>query len=80
MPIETSSGGYMIPVLPSDDLPDPFGRLALDLSDSELRETAYEIFVGACRSSGGGRPLTYVSQSSGRSSDRASSLPSLRGH
>ncbi|KAI3781783.1 hypothetical protein L2E82_11807 [Cichorium intybus] len=77
MPIENTVG-YMIPVLPSNDLSDPFGQLGLDLSDSELRETAYEIFVGACRSSGGGRPLTYVSQSSGRSSDRASSLPSLQ--
>ena len=77
MPIENTAG-YMIPVLPSNDLSDPFGQLGLDLSDSELRETAYEIFVGACRSSGGGRPLTFVSQSSGRSSDRASSLPSLQ--
>lgn len=39
----------------------PFGQLAVDLSDSELRETAYEIFVGACRSSGGTKPLTFVS-------------------
>ncbi|XP_024968019.1 protein unc-13 homolog isoform X1 [Cynara cardunculus var. scolymus] len=77
MPIENTAG-YMIPVLSSNDLSDPFGQLGLDLSDSDLRETAYEIFVGACRSSGGGRPLTYVSQSSGRSSDRASSLPSLQ--
>ncbi|KAI3801978.1 hypothetical protein L1987_30098 [Smallanthus sonchifolius] len=77
MPIE-NNGGYMIPVLSSNDLSDPFGQLGSDLSDSELRETAYEIFVGACRSSGGSRPLTYVSQSSGRSSDRASSLPSLQ--
>ncbi|KAI3771447.1 hypothetical protein L6452_02611 [Arctium lappa] len=73
MPIENTAG-YMIPVLPSNDLSDPFGQLGLDLSDSDLRETAYEIFLGACRSSGGGRPLTYVSQSSGRSSsDRAAS-------
>ncbi|XP_023756751.1 protein unc-13 homolog [Lactuca sativa] len=77
MPIENTAG-YMIPVLPSNDLSYPFGQQGLDLSDSELRETAYEIFVGACRSSGGGRPLTYVSQSSGRSSDKASSLPSLQ--
>ncbi|KAL8237085.1 hypothetical protein R6Q59_018166 [Mikania micrantha] len=77
MPIENNAG-FMIPVLSSNNLSDPFGQLGLDLSDSELRETAYEIFVGACRSSGGSRPLTYVSQSSGRSSDRASSLPSLQ--
>lgn len=61
-----------------NNLSDPFGQPGLDLSDSELRETAYEIFVGACRSSGGSRPLTYVSQSSGKVSDRASSLPSLQ--
>ncbi|XVE98107.1 hypothetical protein REPUB_Repub03eG0076800 [Reevesia pubescens] len=47
----------------------PFGELATNLSDSELRETAYEILVGACRSSGG-KPLTYLSQS-GRNSERA---------
>ncbi|KAJ0644252.1 putative protein unc-13, mammalian uncoordinated 13, domain 2 [Helianthus annuus] len=61
-----------------NSLSDPFNQPGLDLTDSELRETAYEIFVGACRSSGGGRPLTYVSQSSGRSSDKTSSLPSLQ--
>ncbi|KAF5195895.1 unc-13-like protein [Thalictrum thalictroides] len=42
------------------DLQSPFGELGNNLSDSELRETAYEIFVAACRSSGGGRPLTYI--------------------
>ncbi|KAF8400872.1 hypothetical protein HHK36_014175 [Tetracentron sinense] len=47
---------------PSPDLPSPFGELDCDLSDSELRETAYEIFVGACRTSGG-KPLTYIPQS-----------------
>lgn len=50
---------------------DPFGEL--DLTDTELRETAYEIFIGACRSTGGSRPLTYVSQSSGKSSSSSSS-------
>ncbi|KAK2979553.1 hypothetical protein RJ640_027417 [Escallonia rubra] len=50
------------PVLPSGDLPSPFGELGLNLTDAELRETAYEVFAGACRSSGGSRPLTYVSQ------------------
>nr|XP_043623486.1 protein unc-13 homolog [Erigeron canadensis] len=67
---------YMMPVIPSStNLSDPFGQLGSDLSDSELRETAYEIFVGACRSSGGSRPLTYVSQSSGKS---LAALPSLQ--
>ncbi|RWR78281.1 hypothetical protein CKAN_00680600 [Cinnamomum micranthum f. kanehirae] len=38
-------------IAPISDLPSPFGDLGCSLSDSELRETAYEIFVGACRSS-----------------------------
>ncbi|GFS41247.1 elongation factor Ts [Actinidia rufa] len=66
-----------IPNLPSDRLPNPFGPLGLDLSDSELRETAYEILVGSCRSSGG-KPLTYVSQSQSQSqSRRAERSPSM---
>lgn len=40
-------------IAPISDLPSPFGDLGCSLSDSELRETAYEIFVGACRSSAG---------------------------
>ncbi|KAG8367359.1 hypothetical protein BUALT_Bualt16G0063900 [Buddleja alternifolia] len=43
--------------------PPPFGELGVELSPSEIRETAYEILIGACRSSGSGRPLTYVSNS-----------------
>jgi hypothetical protein len=50
------------------DLVSPFGQLGLDISDSDLRETAYEILVGACRSTGG-KPLTYISQS--EKTDRA---------
>lgn len=53
----------MTPIPPSDEPFNPFGHLDLDLSDSELRETAYEIFVGACGSPGGGRLLSYVSHS-----------------
>lgn len=45
---------------------DPFGELGVDLSPSELRETAYEILVGACRSSGSGKRLTYVSSSNSK--------------
>ncbi|GMN39983.1 hypothetical protein TIFTF001_009206 [Ficus carica] len=41
------------------DLPSPIGQLAVELSDSDLRLTAYEIFVAACRTSSG-KPLTYV--------------------
>ncbi|XP_058114659.1 protein unc-13 homolog isoform X2 [Magnolia sinica] len=33
------------------DLAYPFGKLSCDLSDPELREIAYEIFLAACRSS-----------------------------
>lgn len=62
-----------IPTLPSDDLPNPFGQLSLPFSPSDLKETAYEIFIGACRSSGGTRPLTYMSQPS---RDRSSLSPS----
>ncbi|XP_076942449.1 protein unc-13 homolog [Bidens hawaiensis] len=74
MPIET-----IIPAIPTNHLPDPFGELGLPLSESDLRETAYEIFVGACRSSGGTRPLTYVSQSSGRSLTTASKVKKTLG-
>ncbi|CAH2051182.1 unnamed protein product [Thlaspi arvense] len=45
-----------------ESLPSPFGDPAPNLSDSELRETAYEILVAACRSTGS-RPLTYIPQS-----------------
>lgn len=41
----------------------PFGEMGHGLSESELRETCYEILIGACRSSGGTRPLTYASSS-----------------
>ncbi|XP_073132104.1 protein unc-13 homolog [Henckelia pumila] len=56
----------------------PFGNLGVDLSQSELQETAYEILVAVCRSSGGGRPLTYVSNSErSRSLQRTSSTDSI---
>ncbi|KAL8498329.1 hypothetical protein ACS0TY_021594 [Phlomoides rotata] len=44
----------------------PFGELGVDISPSELRETAYEILIGACRSSGSGKRLTYVSSSNSK--------------
>ncbi|KAH6798599.1 elongation factor Ts [Perilla frutescens var. frutescens] len=53
---------------------DPFGQLGADLSPSELRETAYEILVGACRSSGSGRRLTYVSSSNSKERSQQQSL------
>ncbi|KAK8970397.1 hypothetical protein KSP40_PGU008808 [Platanthera guangdongensis] len=49
----------------TEPLPSPFGELGCNLSDLELRETAYEIFLAACRSTAG-KQLTYIS-----SSDRA---------
>ncbi|KAJ9688334.1 hypothetical protein PVL29_014167 [Vitis rotundifolia] len=61
------------------EFPNPFGEVGNSLSDSDLRETAYMIFVGAGRSSGG-KPLTYISQS--EKAERASSFsgapPSLQ--
>ncbi|KAL3535701.1 hypothetical protein ACH5RR_004162 [Cinchona calisaya] len=66
-----------IPSLP-EDLPNPFGELGIHLTRSELRETAYEILIGACRSSGASRPLTYVSNSD-RTTERSQSMsPSLQ--
>ncbi|GAV87548.1 DUF810 domain-containing protein [Cephalotus follicularis] len=62
-------------IYPIEDLPSPFGGPAPSLTDSELRETAYEILVGACRSTGN-RPLTYISQSERASP--ISSAPSLQ--
>ncbi|GAB2292350.1 hypothetical protein Dimus_026596 [Dionaea muscipula] len=58
-----------------EDLPDPFGELGCPISDSELRETAYELFVGACRSSGS-KPLTYIPQSE-KKAERSSSSTAL---
>lgn len=54
--------------------------LGVDLSPPELRETVYEILVAACRSSGSGRPLTYVSNSNSkeRSQQLSSSLSMQR--
>ncbi|XP_028075149.1 protein unc-13 homolog isoform X1 [Camellia sinensis] len=63
-----------VPISSSDELRNPFGQLGVDLSDSELREMAYEVLVGACRSTGG-KPLTYISQSQRTAAvERSSSL------
>ncbi|XP_078428194.1 protein unc-13 homolog [Wolffia australiana] len=45
----------------SQDLPSPFGELRCKLSREDLLYTAYEIFVGVSRVTGG-RPLTYIAQ------------------
>ncbi|XP_019163207.1 PREDICTED: uncharacterized protein LOC109159568 [Ipomoea nil] len=59
-------------------IPSPFGQLAVEFTDSELRETAYEIVVGACRSSASGRPLKFVSNSERSDSTSSSSSQSLQ--
>ncbi|KOM54202.1 hypothetical protein LR48_Vigan10g009400 [Vigna angularis] len=66
-----------MPVHPIQELPGaPFGDPAPYFSESELRETAYEILVAACRSSGP-KPLTFISQSERGDRDRAAPAPSL---
>ncbi|CAI9759005.1 unnamed protein product [Fraxinus pennsylvanica] len=67
--------GFLQPFDDAGDPPNPFGELGLDLSQSELRETAYEVLIGACRSSGAGRPLTYISNSE-RTTERSQSMTS----
>ncbi|XP_027922527.1 protein unc-13 homolog [Vigna unguiculata] len=66
-----------MPVHPIQELPGaPFGDPETYFSESELRETAYEILVAACRSSGP-KPLTFISQSERGDRDRAAPAPSL---
>ncbi|XP_042488455.1 protein unc-13 homolog [Macadamia integrifolia] len=60
-------------ILPVPDLPSPFGEFRGNLSDSEFRETAYEIFVSASRPSGG-KPLTFIPQSEKNERSPSSSL------
>lgn len=63
-----------------EDFPSPFGELGCPISASELRETAYEILVGSCRTTGG-KPLTYIPQSeknSSRTTTSVSASPSLQ--
>ncbi|KGN56167.1 protein unc-13 homolog [Cucumis sativus] len=73
----TSAGTTSItmPVYPIDEIPSPFGDLGLQLSETELRVTAYEILIGSCRSTGS-KPLTYISQSE-RGVDRSPSLSTV---
>jgi hypothetical protein len=52
----------MMPIHPINDIPSPFGDPPSNLPTSDLRETAYEILLAACRSSGP-KPLTFISQS-----------------
>ncbi|KAJ8751183.1 hypothetical protein K2173_016364 [Erythroxylum novogranatense] len=57
-PLEPPSPSRLCPT----DLPSPLGDLSCNLSESELRATAYEILVGVCRTSAG-KPLSYASNS-----------------
>ncbi|XP_054788782.1 protein unc-13 homolog [Prosopis cineraria] len=57
--------------LVADSLPSPLGQLASKLTDSELRQTAYEIFVAACRTSSG-KAVSNGSNSSSNHSDSPS--------
>ncbi|CAH2060654.1 unnamed protein product [Thlaspi arvense] len=56
-PPATSRSSSMASVIPSDLPPSPLGQLAVQLPESDLRFTAYEIFVAACRSATG-KPLS----------------------
>ncbi|RAL49237.1 hypothetical protein DM860_018035 [Cuscuta australis] len=69
----------MLPISSLDsEIPNPFGELGVGLTGTDLRETAYEIVIGACRSSGSGRPLKYVSNSADRNGlERSESMSSF---
>ncbi|KAK4274266.1 hypothetical protein QN277_017516 [Acacia crassicarpa] len=58
----------------ADVLPSPLGQLASKLTDSELRLTAFEIFVAACRTSSG-KSLSNGPNSSSNHSDSPSHNP-----
>ncbi|XP_042992873.1 protein unc-13 homolog [Carya illinoinensis] len=59
------------------DLASPLGELASQLSLSELRLTAYEIFVAACRTSSG-KPLTFIPNSDSPGHHHSPSSPGLQ--
>ncbi|KAK9269018.1 hypothetical protein L1049_000786 [Liquidambar formosana] len=56
----------------TEHLPSPYSDQNFSLSDPDLRETAYEIFVGACRTSSSKR-LTYIPLSEKREGSSSSS-------
>ncbi|KAJ9551119.1 hypothetical protein OSB04_015164 [Centaurea solstitialis] len=73
----------MIPVPRSDEQPfDPFSNLGLvDLSESEIRETAYEIFIAAFKThsgAGSGKALSYVSRTPRAAAAVPAVAPSLQ--
>lgn len=78
----STSTASSMPVCDIQDLTSPFSEPPLSLSDSDLRLTAYEILVAACRTSGG-KPLTYIPQSEKTdrgptTSSSSASAPSLQ--
>ncbi|KAM7459358.1 hypothetical protein LguiA_036352 [Lonicera macranthoides] len=75
----TTSSRFTIttPTPVTSTLPSPFGDLTPTLTTTDLQNTAYEIFVAACRTSTG-KPLTYIpSNSSDRSPSPSPSTSSL---
>ncbi|KAA8521841.1 hypothetical protein F0562_012537 [Nyssa sinensis] len=64
-----------VTVTATASLPSPFGDLPPTLSATDLRDTAYEIFVAACRTSSG-KPLTYIPSNSSGSDRSPSPSPS----
>ncbi|CAH8369515.1 unnamed protein product [Eruca vesicaria subsp. sativa] len=59
---ETSRSSSMASTIPSDLPPSPLGQLAVEFSQSDLRQIAYEIFVASNRSATG-KPLSSVAVS-----------------
>ncbi|KAK9705923.1 hypothetical protein RND81_07G092400 [Saponaria officinalis] len=59
-------------VVGSDTSPNPLGQPGRSITESELRETAYEVLIGVCRSSTGSKPLTYIPQSNNNNNSNSS--------
>ncbi|XP_057478362.1 LOW QUALITY PROTEIN: protein unc-13 homolog [Actinidia eriantha] len=56
----------------ASSLPSPFGEVTPQLSAADLQDTAYEIFVAACRTASG-KPLTYVPSTAPPAAERSPS-------
>ena len=74
----SSSNGFLPPAAAaassSSALPSPFPDLGVALSAADLREAAYEVLVAASRTTGG-KPLTYIPQSSAAAAAAAPASP-----
>ncbi|PWA49877.1 Mammalian uncoordinated homology 13, domain 2 [Artemisia annua] len=67
------------PAVTLSPLPSPFGDLTPSLSQTDLRDTAYEIFIATCRTSTG-KPLSFTSNTTTTTPDKSSSSsPGLNG-